>query len=134
MKKTEDTLWIFSELRRKWLVLTPEEWVRQHVIQLLHIQKKYPLNIIQSEKIVHLNGLKQRADLLVYKKENPFILVECKKPSVVLSQETWNQIMRYNQVLQAPYLMLTNGITHYNASFNLTENKYSFLETLPNYQ
>ncbi len=134
MKKDENKLWIFSEIRKKWLVLTPEEWVRQHVIQYLNKDKNYPLHILKPEKLVNINGLKQRADLLVYKKEKPLILVECKKPSVTITQETWNQVMRYNVELQTPYLLLTNGINHYYASFDSDKKVYFFIENLPDYR
>lgn len=112
IKKSENSTYIFCPLRKKWLVLTPEEWVRQHVIQYLTQTKKYNLSSIKAEHPVKINGLNQRIDLLVYSKTEPLILVECKKPDVEITQETLNQAMRYNQIVKAKYIYLTNGLQH----------------------
>lgn len=94
------------------MVLTPEEWVRQHTIQYLIQQKNYLPSSIQAEHPVNLYGLNQRIDLLIYHKINPFMLIECKRPGVEITQETLDQAMRYNQMVQARFIYLTNGIQH----------------------
>jgi len=103
---------IFDPIRKKWYVLTPEEWVRQHVLNYLIEVKKYPLSLISVEKEISLNDLKKRYDIVVYKKDfSPFIIVECKAPFVELDVTTIEQAQRYNLILKANYLMITNGIS-----------------------
>ncbi len=102
---------IFDPVRKKWFVLTPEEWVRQHVLNYLIEIKKYPSSLISVEKEVALNGLKKRYDIVLYKKDlNPFLIVECKAPFIELDITTIEQAQRYNLIVKANYLMITNGI------------------------
>lgn len=102
---------IFDPIRKKWFVLTPEEWVRQHVLNYLIEVKKYPSSLISVEKEIILNDLKKRYDLVIYNKNlNPFLVVECKAPYVELDITTIEQAQRYNLILKASYLMITNGI------------------------
>ena len=101
---------IFDPVRRRRVALTPEEWVRQQTITMLHEGYGYPLELMQVEAAISLNGLTKRCDLVVYDHEvNPFMIVECKKESVPLNQKVVDQACRYNLVLQVPYLLLTNG-------------------------
>lgn len=103
---------IFDPIRKKWYVLTPEEWVRQHVLNYLIEVKKYPASLVSVEKEISLNGLKKRYDIVIYKKDlNPYLIVECKAPFVSLDITTIEQAQRYNLMLKANYLMITNGIT-----------------------
>lgn len=104
---------ILDAIRKKKLVLTPEEWVRQHVINyLIHFQE-YPKGLISCEKGLEYNSLSKRTDIVVYDKDgNPFMLVECKAPSIKLSQSVYDQAARYNKELKAPYIMLSNGLSH----------------------
>src|SRR5690606_13010478 len=95
-KQEADLVYIFCTIRKKWLLLTPEEWVRQNVVQFLIQEKKYSKSAINAEVIVSVNGMKKRADIILFQKEKPFIIVECKAPSVPISQETFDQIARYN--------------------------------------
>ncbi|MRJ07896.1 type I restriction enzyme HsdR N-terminal domain-containing protein [Ornithobacterium rhinotracheale] len=118
IKKTEKTTFIFCAWRKKWLVLTPEEWVRQHVLQFLVRSLNYRPESIGTEIPVKINGLPQRADCIVYQKAQPFILCECKKPEVKITQKTMDQILRYNQEIRAPWIYLTNGIQHIVAQWN----------------
>ena len=111
--------------------MTPEEWVRQNVVQFLIQEKKYAQSAINTELIVELNGMKKRADIIVFKKEKPFIIVECKAPSVPISQETFDQIARYNLQIGADFLMVTNGLNHYFCQMDMENQKYIFLEELP---
>lgn len=111
--------------------MTPEEWVRQHVVEFLIRQKNYPKSAINTEVIVNINGMKKRADVIVFRKEMPFIIVECKAPAVSITQETFDQIARYNLELGAEYLMVTNGLNHYYCQMDLENKRYVFLPDLP---
>lgn len=101
---------IMDPVRRRWVALTPEEWVRQYTIAYLHEQCGYPLELMHVEAAITLNGLTKRCDIVVYDKSvRPWMIVECKKESVPLTQKVIDQACRYNLVLQVPYLLLTNG-------------------------
>jgi len=102
---------VFDVVRKKWLVLTPEEWVRQHVVSYLIHTKKYATALISLEKEIELNGTKKRYDIVVYDSNlNPLIIVECKSVAVKLTEEVLEQALRYNLVLKVPFVMITNGI------------------------
>ena len=110
LRDTEGHREIFDIVRQRYVALTPEEWVRQHFILYLHEELNYPLELIQVEGAITLNGMTRRCDIVVYDNEvKPFIIVECKKETVALTQKVWDQACRYNLVLQVPYLCLTNG-------------------------
>lgn len=111
--------------------MTPEEWVRQNVVRFLIQEKKYSQSAINTEVVVTVNGMKKRADVIVYKKEKPFIIVECKSPSITVSQQTFDQIARYNLQIGAEYLMVTNGFNHYYCQMDLENEKYIFMAELP---
>ncbi|MBR3959287.1 MAG: type I restriction enzyme HsdR N-terminal domain-containing protein [Bacteroidales bacterium] len=101
---------IFDPVRRRWVRLTPEEWVRQQTIEMLHERYGYPLELMQVEAAITLNGLTKRCDIVVYGRDvKPWMIVECKKEGVALSQKVVDQACRYNLVLKVPYLLLTNG-------------------------
>ncbi len=105
-----DKEFIFDEVRKQWVLLTPEEWVRQNFLQYLIQVKKYPASLIAVEKEIFLNDLKKRFDIVVYDKNTrPWMLIECKEMNVVLNKSVLNQVLRYNINLQVPYLVLTNG-------------------------
>ncbi len=105
---------IFDDIRKKWFVLTPEEWVRQHVLNYLINVKKYPSSLISVEKEIILNDLKKRFDIVVYKKNlSPFLIIECKAPFIELNITTIEQAQRYNLILKANYLMITNGVSDF---------------------
>jgi hypothetical protein len=102
---------IFDFVRKKWLVLTPEEWVRQHLLNYFIHHKNYRASFISIEKELVLNDLKRRYDVVVYDKTlKPFIIVECKAPFIELSNEVVAQAQRYNLTIQSPYLMISNGV------------------------
>jgi predicted type IV restriction endonuclease len=110
-KNSENKMAIFDEIRKKFVVLTPEEWVRQHVVQYLLLEKKYPKSLINVEKLVKVNGLNKRYDIVVFQPNGEiFLLIECKAPEVPISQQTFDQIARYNLQLNAQFLMVTNGL------------------------
>lgn len=101
---------VFDIVRRRWVALTPEEWVRQQTINMLHYRFFYPLELMQVEAAIALNGLTKRCDIVVYDRSvRPWMIVECKKESVPINQKVIDQTCRYNLVLQVPYLFLTNG-------------------------
>lgn len=131
LKQTDEIPYIFCDIRKKWLLLTPEEWVRQHVVQFLICEKKYSKTSINTEVTVNINGMRKRADVIVYKKEKPFIIVECKAPSVQITQEVFDQIARYNLNLNSQYLMVTNGFFHYYCQMDFENERYNFLRELP---
>ncbi len=101
---------VFDPVRRRWVVLTPEEWVRQQTIAFLHGQQGYPLELMQVEAAISLAGMTKRCDIVIYDRDvKPWMIVECKKESIALTQKVVDQASRYNLVLKVPYLMLTNG-------------------------
>ena len=107
----KDKIQVFDAIRRKWLLLTPEEWVRQHVVNFFITQYNYPASLISLEKEIELNGIKKRYDVVVFTKElKPFIIVECKAPGVDLSQDVLEQAARYNLKLNVEYVFITNGL------------------------
>ena len=116
------------------MVLSPEEWVRQHVIEYLTIEKKYPLSLINVEKQIMVNGLAKRYDIIIFNSDGSIhLLVECKAPSINISQETFDQIARYNFNLDATYLMVTNGLEHYHCKMLKEEEKYLFMKEIPEF-
>ncbi|MFM2370249.1 MAG: hypothetical protein RL619_2575 [Bacteroidota bacterium] len=133
-KNSENKVSIFDEIRKKFIVLTPEEWVRQHVIQFLLEEKKYPKSLINVEKVLKVNGLRKRYDVVVFNPDGSiFILIECKAPEIKIAQATFDQIARYNMTMKANFLMVTNGLNHYFCQMDFENEKYTFLENLPNY-
>jgi hypothetical protein len=126
---------IFDEIRKKFILLTPEEWVRQHVIWFLLEEKKYPKSLINVEKILSVNGLRKRYDIVVFNPDGSiFVLIECKAPEFKTAQATFDQIARYNMTLKAQYLMVTNGHNHYFCQMDFENEKYEFLKELPVYE
>lgn len=133
-KNSEGKISIFDEIRRKFIILTPEEWVRQHVVQYLLQEKKYPKSYINVEKIIKLNGLIKRYDVVVFQPNGKlFLLVECKSADIVINQTTFDQIARYNMALESEYLMVTNGLNHYFCQMDYQSEKYNFLTELPDF-
>ncbi len=133
-KNSENKVAIFDEIRKKFIILTPEEWVRQHVIQFLLKEKKYPKSLINVEKVLKINGLVKRYDVVVYNSNGSIqIIVECKAPEIKIAQNTFDQIARYNLALKSEFLMVTNGLNHYFCKMDLENQKYLFLNDLPNF-
>jgi hypothetical protein len=124
---------IFDEIRKKYLVLTPEEWVRQNLIKYLISAKGYKATTTSIEKMVNINGNPKRFDIVFYKRDlKPFLLVECKAPSVRLDQSTVDQIAVYNGVLNAEYMLLSNGMNH--ICFQNTDEGVKFLKEIPEFK
>jgi hypothetical protein len=126
---------IFDVIRKKYVMLTPEEWVRQNFIRYLAEEKAYPETLIAIEKGMHVIKRAKRTDIVVYNRMgNPLVIVECKAPDVKITKEVFDQIVRYNMTLNATYLIVTNGLNHYCCLLNYTNNTYSFLEEIPDFQ
>ena len=132
IKNKENHPYIWDIVRKKYIKLTPEEWVRQHTIHYLHFVKNYPLPWMNVEKQFTINSLHKRADIVVFNRDlKPYIIVECKAPQVKITQRTFDQIARYNLSLDADYLMLTNGLQHYYCRMDFHKHTYIFLPDIP---
>ena len=126
--------YLFDELRKKWILSTPEEEVRQQFWKYLHFEKKYPVSLMAIEKTIIINGLNKRFDLLIYDRNgNPNIIVECKSRNVIINESTLDQILSYQYKIGAKYLILTNGKETYCLEIDLTEKKIIYLENIPQY-
>lgn len=131
----DGTRQIFDPLRGKYIVITPEEWVRQHFVAFLINHKGFPAGLMANEVSLSLNGTSRRSDTVVYTSSaKPLVIIEYKAPSVKISQKTFDQIIRYNMVFQAPYLIVSNGLNHYCCYINLKNRSYEFLSDIPSYQ
>jgi hypothetical protein len=134
LKSSENKHLIFDRNRKKYVVLTPEEWVRQHVLHYLTEVKKYPASLISLEKILKINGLTRRYDLIARSPSGKVLLmVECKAPEIKINQEVFDQIARYNLSLNADLLMVTNGLEHFYCKMDYSNSRYEFLPDLPDY-
>jgi len=124
---------VFDVIRKKWLVLTPEEWVRQNIIQFLLIKMKYPASLIAVEKEIKLGELKKRCDIVAYNRlSKPWMIIECKEMNVVLSEKTLEQILRYHITLPAKYLVITNG--SYCYGYKKEKDQFFEIDLFPDYE
>jgi type I site-specific restriction endonuclease len=134
LKEEGGKQFIFDFIRKKYLVNTPEEWVRQNFIQFLIQEKKYPASLIAIEKALKLNELQKRADAVVYDKNGEaIVLIEFKAPKIKITESTFEQISRYNMVFKVPYLIVSNGLNHYCCKIDFTENSFEFIKEIPDY-
>ena len=134
-KSSENKTLVFDEIRKKFVVLTPEEWVRLHVVQFLLQEKNYPKSLINVEKQLKLNKTTKRYDIVVFNNDGSiFLIVECKAPSIPISQIAFDQIARYNLALNASFLMVSNGLEHYYCQMDYENECYVFLKDIPNYK
>ena len=134
LKNSENKVSIFDAIRKKFVVLQPEEWVRQHCVKYLIEEKKYPQSLINVEKGLRINGLRKRYDIVVFNPDGTIhLIVECKSSKISINQDTFDQIARYNLALNATYLMVTNGMNHYYCSMDFEKKRYEFLRDIPNY-
>lgn len=125
---------IFDPVRHKFVTLTPEEWVRQHLIAYLTQVKGYPVSMIGVEKQLLLNKLPKRFDLVVFKRNaTPLLLVECKAPGVEITEKAFDQAARYNILLRAEYFLITNGLEHYTCRIDYKNKQYIFIEEIPHF-
>lgn len=126
---------IFDVLRRRYVALTPEEWVRQHFVHFLLCHKGYPQGLMANEVQIKLNATSKRCDTVVYRRNlDTLMIVEYKAPEVEITQEVFDQIVRYNMTLRAEYLVVSNGIKHYCCKVNYEQNSVSFLPDIPDYK
>ena len=135
ISKSGDTTWVFDPIRRKQIVLTPEEMLRQLVLLYLLETKKYPANRIRVEIGLLLNERPKRCDIVVFDPHlNPWLVVECKSPKVALSQATFEQAARYNLQFRAPFLAVTNGLATFSCALDFEQSSFSFLEDFPEWE
>jgi hypothetical protein len=134
LKEENKIIYIFDQFRKKYLVLTPEEWVRQNFIRFLVDEKKYPPSLISIEVGLKYNTLQKRADVLIYNTHGqPYLMIECKAPGIRISQETFHQIAVYNMAFKVNYLVVTNGLEHFCCRMDYTNNTYQFLKEVPDF-
>ena len=125
---------IYDPIRRRFVALTPEEWVRQHIVQYLIQEKQFPAGLTGIEKRLLIKGKRKRCDVVIYDRSaSPLLLVECKAPHRPVKQAVFGQIATYNIALSAPYLLVTNGLEHYCCRIDLTAGQPTFLDQIPNY-
>jgi len=134
-KNSENKVSIFDSIRKKFVILQPEEWVRQHCVHYLINEKKYPISLINVEKELKINDLKKRYDIVIFNPDGSIhLIVECKAPKIKIDQTTFDQVARYNLALNATYLMVTNGLNHYYCTMDFNAEKYQFLRDIPEYK
>ena len=132
IKEDKGKKYIFDEIRRRYVSLTPEEWVRQHIIKYLTEEKNFPRQLLSVEKGHHRNRLYKRHDVLVYDRTGkPVLIVECKAPDIEISQKVFDQASRYNEQYNAPYLLVTNGKKHYCCQIDPVNRSFVFLKDIP---
>jgi hypothetical protein len=132
IKSEGKVMQIYDPLRKKWIVLTPEEWVRQNFVRFLTETKHYSSARLVVEKTLNINRMKKRCDALYYDVTGkPQLLIECKAPEVKITQRTFDQIARYNRVLNVPFLIVTNGMEHYCCTMDFENERYHFLREIP---
>ena len=132
VKTEKGKQFILDSIRKKYVTLTPEEWVRQHFTQYLVQQKKCPLSLISHELSLKYDRLNKRSDIVVHNKEGkPWLIVECKAPKVKINQEVFDQVAQYNYILKVEYLVVTNGLAHFCCKMDYTNNSYVFVQEVP---
>jgi len=130
----DDKAFILDVIRRQYVALTPEEWVRQHFVHFLIEHKGYPQSLMGNEVQLKLNGMSRRCDTVVYDRAlRPRVIIEYKAPSVSITQKVFEQICRYNIVLQVDYLIVSNGLAHYCCKVDYANRSYTFVEDIPEY-
>ena len=135
IKKEEGKSYILDSIRKKYILITPEEWVRQHFIHYLIQEKNFPESLMAVEKKITSNGRIFRFDLLVYnKKGQPELVAEFKAPEVKISQASFDQVVRYNMVLRVKYIVVSNGMQHFICEIDYEKNSYIFLKEIPDFK
>ena len=125
---------IYDSVRRRYVALTPEEWVRQHFLNFMINNLEYPAGLLGVEVMFSMNSLTRRVDIMAYNRlGNPLLAVECKAPGVKLTPAVFDQLAEYNMKFRLAYLVVTNGITHFACRINWEKGSYSFLESVPGY-
>lgn len=135
IKHIENKAYIYDILRKKFIQITPEEWVRQHFVNYLIGYLSYPKQLIANEVSIRLNSTSKRCDTVIYSKTlQPQVIIEYKSPEIDLSQAVFDQTLRYNMVLRVKYIILSNGIKHICCKIDYDNNKYIFLSDIPKYE
>lgn len=134
-KTVKQSTQIFDTIRKKFIELTPEEWVRQHFINYLITEKKYPASLFLIEKGIKVKTMNKRTDIIVYSANSasPHLLVECKAPTIKITQDAFMQAANYNLTQKVTFLIVTNGINHFCCKMNYTDNSFEFIEEIPEY-
>lgn len=126
---------IFDVIRKRYVALTPEEWVRQHFVNYLVVHKGFPQALMGNEVLLNLNGTKKRCDTVLYRRDlSARMIIEYKAPHIEITQQVFDQITRYNMVLKVDYLIVSNGIEHYCCLIDYTNQQYTFLKDIPDYR
>jgi len=134
IKKQNDKLVIFDSQRKRYVALTPEEWVRQNFIRFLIEEKGYPAAYLAIEKQLNMNGMKKRCDAILYNEHaQPFLIIELKAPNVAISQATFDQVAVYNAKLKVDFFIISNGIEHFCCKVNLETARYEFFPEIPDF-
>jgi len=133
-KEMDNQQYIFDIIRKKFVVVTPEEIVRQHLVHFLIEDRQFPKALINLEKVIRFNKMIRRFDLMVYDAEvQPLLIAECKAPNIPITQETFEQVATYNLVLQAPYVFVTNGLQHFCCNIDLKKRQFKYIADIPEY-
>ncbi|MGF1587541.1 MAG: type I restriction enzyme HsdR N-terminal domain-containing protein [Bacteroidales bacterium] len=134
IKTEEQRNYIFDNIRKRYVILTPEEWVRQHLITYLTEEKKYPASLMAVEMSLKINKMERRADIVLFSRlGKPFMIVECKAPGVKITQNAFDQAARYNMDMKVEYLAVSNGLVHYCARLNHADHSWEFLREIPDF-
>ncbi|MGL5730687.1 MAG: type I restriction enzyme HsdR N-terminal domain-containing protein [Bacteroidales bacterium] len=126
---------VWDRLRKKFVALTPEEWVRQNFIEFLINHKGYPETLMNNEIAVRLNGMNKRCDSVIFNKNGkPVVILEYKAPQILINQNVFDQIVRYNMVLQVPFLIVSNGLNHYCCEVDYLNHRCNFMQDIPTFE
>jgi type I site-specific restriction endonuclease len=135
IRRKGEKMEVFDRIRKKFVTLTPEEWVRQHFIHYLTNYRNVPDSLVAVEASLSYNRLKKRSDIVVYGNDGtPRLIVECKAPEVPVTQTVFDQVAMYNMALKVPYLAVTNGMEHFACYIDHKKQKYHFLKEIPEYK
>ena len=135
VKGQEEERKIFDDVRKKYVALTPEEWVRQHIVRYLTKEKNYPSSLFAIETGIKYNHMAKRTDIVVYNPDREVVLlIECKAPGVTINQNPFNQIAMYNKELRGKFLIVTNGLSHYCCEMDYEKGDHKFLKEIPDYE
>ncbi len=134
VKNNHGRMVIFDRLRKRFVALTPEEWVRQHIVEFLISEKEFPAALMANEITLQRNGMNKRCDTVVYNREgDPLLIAEFKAPEVEINQHTFDQIARYNMILRVSYLLISNGLQHYCCNIDYETQQVSYLPDIPSF-
>ena len=126
--------YIFDNIRKRYVILTPEEWVRQHMVTYMIEEKKFPSTLISVEMTMKINQTVKRADIVLFSRRAlPLMIIECKAPGIKITQKAFDQAARYNMDIKVEYLVVSNGLVHYCARLNHRQNSWEFMKEIPDF-